>query len=107
LPGCPQASASHSLIVIRNKEPGLHEVPQSSSLLPFPILFPHIAGGGGYETEFIFLDAASGGSLTINYLDAAGKSLAGFTPQKSSSSIVLNSSSAAASFGGKSGKVTA
>jgi hypothetical protein len=62
---------------------------------PVPIIFPQIAAGGGYQTEFIFLDTDAGASLTIDYLDAAGVSLPGFTLQKVSSSIVLSSSTAA------------
>jgi hypothetical protein len=65
---------------------------------PVPIIFPQIAAGGGYQTEFIFLDTGTGGSLTINYLDELGESLQGFTSQKVSS-IALSASSATTAFG--------
>jgi hypothetical protein len=66
---------------------------------PVPIIFPHIAAGGGYQTEFVFLDTGVGGSLTVDYLDAAGTSLEGFTAQGTSSTIALNASSPTAAFG--------
>jgi hypothetical protein len=66
---------------------------------PVPIVFPQIAAGGGFQTEFIFLDTGTGANLTIDYLDEAGESLQGFKRQSFSSSTALNASSATIAFG--------
>jgi len=66
---------------------------------PVPIIFPQIAAGGGYQTEFIFIDTGTGASLTIDCLDAAGESLQGFKRQSFSSSIALSASPATVTLG--------
>jgi hypothetical protein len=43
---------------------------------PSPIVFPQIADGGGYITQFILLSADSTSSATINYYDNDGTPLA-------------------------------
>jgi sugar lactone lactonase YvrE len=43
---------------------------------PSPIVFPHIADGGGYMTQFILISAGGASSATINYYDSDGLPLA-------------------------------
>jgi hypothetical protein len=43
---------------------------------PSPIVFPQIADGGGYETQFIFLSMGEESSTTIDYYDNDGVPLA-------------------------------
>jgi hypothetical protein len=43
---------------------------------PFPIVFPQIADGGGYATQFIMLSASAASDTTIRYYDNAGALLA-------------------------------
>jgi hypothetical protein len=43
---------------------------------PSPIVFPQIADGGGYTTQFILLGASGASSTTINYFDNNGVPLA-------------------------------
>jgi|GEM_PF-1521414 len=43
---------------------------------PSPIVFPQIASGGGYQTEFIFLSAGGAASTTVNYFGNDGSPLA-------------------------------
>jgi hypothetical protein len=42
---------------------------------PSPIVFPQIADGGGYETQFILLSTGSESSVTISYYDNDGMPL--------------------------------
>ncbi len=39
---------------------------------PTPIIFPHIAAGGGYNTQFILLSAAGAANATVNFYGDAG-----------------------------------
>jgi hypothetical protein len=43
---------------------------------PSPILFPQIADGGGYETQFILLSTGEASNMTIDYYDNDGSPLA-------------------------------
>ena len=43
---------------------------------PLPIVFPQIADGGGYSTQFIFLSPSGESSSTIRFYDEDGTSLA-------------------------------
>jgi hypothetical protein len=43
---------------------------------PSPIVFPQIADGGGYETQFILLNTGGASSATIHYYDNDGLPLA-------------------------------
>jgi trimeric autotransporter adhesin len=43
---------------------------------PSPIVFPHIADGGGYLTQFILLSAGGASSTAISYFDSNGQPLA-------------------------------
>jgi hypothetical protein len=43
---------------------------------PTPIVFPHIADGGGYVTQFILLGTGGASSATISYFDNNGTPLA-------------------------------
>jgi trimeric autotransporter adhesin len=43
---------------------------------PSPIVFPQIADGGGYTTQFILLSTGEASSTTINYYDNNGNPLA-------------------------------
>jgi sugar lactone lactonase YvrE len=43
---------------------------------PSPIVFPQIADGGGYETQFILLNTGGASSATIHYYDNNGAPLA-------------------------------
>jgi len=48
---------------------------------PTPILFPQIADGGGYKTQFILLSTGGAASATISFFDNQGSPLAiGKTP---------------------------
>ena len=50
---------------------------------PTPIVFPQIADGGGYKTEFIFIsaDGSTPASVTVNFIDDNGAALIlGSTP---------------------------
>jgi hypothetical protein len=42
---------------------------------PAPILFPQIADGGGYSTQFILLSAGAASSPTLSFFDDSGKPL--------------------------------
>jgi len=42
---------------------------------PSPIVFPQIADGGGYVTQFIFIGAGGASSVTLNYYSENGKPL--------------------------------
>ena len=42
---------------------------------PFPIVFPQIADGGGYATQFILLSTGGESSTTINYYSDDGMPL--------------------------------
>jgi hypothetical protein len=43
---------------------------------PFPIIFPQIADGGGYRTEFIFLGAGQSGSARVEFFGDDGTPVA-------------------------------
>jgi hypothetical protein len=43
---------------------------------PSPIVFPQIADGGGYVTQFILIGAGGASSVTLNYYGEDGKPLA-------------------------------
>lgn len=43
---------------------------------PSPIVFPQIASGGGYQTEFIFISAGGAASTTVDYFGNDGSPLA-------------------------------
>ncbi len=43
---------------------------------PFPIIFPQIADGGGYRTEFILISAGLSSSATVGFFDDEGAPLA-------------------------------
>jgi hypothetical protein len=45
-------------------------------IAPSPIVFPHIADGGDYITQFILLGAGGASSTTIGYFDNNGAPLA-------------------------------
>jgi hypothetical protein len=50
---------------------------------PTPIVFPQIADGGGYKTEFILIsaDGSTPASATVNFIDDNGAALIlGSTP---------------------------
>jgi hypothetical protein len=42
---------------------------------PSPVIFPQIANGGGYSTQFILLSAGGATTATLNYYDDAGNAL--------------------------------
>jgi hypothetical protein len=42
---------------------------------PTPIVFPQIADGGGYTTEFIFISADSAASVSVNLVTDNGAAL--------------------------------
>jgi hypothetical protein len=42
---------------------------------PSPIVFPQIADGGGYVTQFILIGAGGSSSVTLNYYGEDGKYL--------------------------------
>ena len=42
---------------------------------PFPIVFPQIADGGGYVTQFILMGAGTASSVTLNFYGEHGKPL--------------------------------
>ncbi len=46
-----------------------------NQLAPYPIVFPQIADGQGYQTEFILLSAGSSGSTTLSFFDNNGTAL--------------------------------
>ncbi|MBZ5538694.1 MAG: FG-GAP-like repeat-containing protein [Acidobacteriia bacterium] len=41
-----------------------------------PMVFPQIANGGGYETQFILMSTTSGGSTTLSFYDDNGQPVA-------------------------------
>jgi photosystem II stability/assembly factor-like uncharacterized protein len=43
---------------------------------PSPVVFPHIADGGGFMTEFILLDASGASRTTLSFFDNEGRQLA-------------------------------
>jgi hypothetical protein len=43
---------------------------------PAPIVFPQIADGGGYLTQFILIGAGGASSTTLNFYDDEGNPLA-------------------------------
>ena len=42
---------------------------------PAPIVFPHIANGGGYTTQFIFLSASGAASVNVSFWGDDGSPL--------------------------------
>jgi hypothetical protein len=42
---------------------------------PSPVVFPQIADGGGYSTQFILISAAGASTTTLNFFDDAGTAL--------------------------------
>jgi hypothetical protein len=40
-----------------------------------PIVFPQIADGGGYTTQFIFISADGAASVSVNFVDDNGAAL--------------------------------
>jgi hypothetical protein len=42
---------------------------------PSPIMFPQIADGGGYATQFILLSTGTSGGMKLNFYDEQGKPL--------------------------------
>jgi len=49
---------------------------------PAPIVFPQIADGGGYTTQFIFISATGSATISLNFLGDGGSPLilAGVSP---------------------------
>jgi hypothetical protein len=48
---------------------------------PTPIVFPQIADGGGYKTQFIFISSDGAASVSVNFIDDNGAVLSlGPTP---------------------------
>ena len=43
---------------------------------PSPIVFPQIADGGGYVTDFILLNAGTASKTTLSFFDNEGRQLA-------------------------------
>ena len=43
---------------------------------PSPVVFPQIADGGGFVTEFILLDAGGASKMTLSFFDSEGRPLA-------------------------------
>jgi hypothetical protein len=39
---------------------------------PSPVVFPQVANGGGYVTEFILISASQAADTTLNYFDESG-----------------------------------
>ncbi len=44
----------------------------SDAAAPSPVIFPQVAAGAGYQSEFIFLDAGAASSVTVQYWDDDG-----------------------------------
>jgi hypothetical protein len=42
---------------------------------PSPLIFPHLADGGGYRTEFIFLNSGNAGEAVMNFFGMQGSPL--------------------------------
>lgn len=40
-----------------------------------PIIFPQVADGGGYATQFIFISGTAPGAVEINFFDDNGQRL--------------------------------
>jgi sugar lactone lactonase YvrE len=51
-------------------------VADMTKIAPSPIVFPHIADGGGYATEFILISPGGASSTTLNYFSENGTPLA-------------------------------
>jgi N-acetylneuraminic acid mutarotase len=47
----------------------------SNRAAPSPIVFPHIADGGGYVTEFILLNTGKASQMTLLFVDEGGQPL--------------------------------
>jgi hypothetical protein len=43
---------------------------------PAPLVFPQIADGGGYVTQFILIGAGGASNITLNFYDNDGNPLA-------------------------------
>ena len=50
-------------------------VADANQAAPYPIIFPHIVDGGGYVTEFVFLNTAGVSSVTLYVYDEHGISM--------------------------------
>jgi sugar lactone lactonase YvrE len=48
----------------------------ANRLAPSPIVFPQIADGGGYVTEFLLLDAGGASKTILSFFDSEGRPLA-------------------------------
>jgi hypothetical protein len=42
---------------------------------PAPVIIPHIADGGGFQTELILIEPGGASSLTVRYFDDDGQPL--------------------------------
>jgi hypothetical protein len=51
-------------------------VAEFNQAAPFPIVFPQIADGGGFKTQFILLSAGAGANTTLNFFTDNGSALA-------------------------------
>jgi hypothetical protein len=51
-------------------------VADANGVAPSPIVFPQIADGGGYMTQFILLGAVGPSSVTLNFYGEDGLPLA-------------------------------
>jgi hypothetical protein len=47
-------------------------VADANQAAPSPIVFPQIADGGGYTTQFILLSAAGASNTTLGFFDNSG-----------------------------------
>jgi len=50
-------------------------IADSSQPAPTPIVFPHIADGGGYSTQFIFISASGAASVNVDFFGSDGAPL--------------------------------
>jgi hypothetical protein len=50
--------------------------PDITTQAPTPIVFPQIADGGGFTTEFIFISAGSAATTNVNLISSSGTALA-------------------------------
>jgi hypothetical protein len=47
-------------------------IADATKTAPSPIVFPHIADGGGYVTQFILISSGQAATTTLNYYDENG-----------------------------------
>jgi hypothetical protein len=50
-------------------------VADADQTAPSPIVFPHVADGGGYVTEFMLISAGAAASTTPGFYDEAGATI--------------------------------